>query len=213
MFTRLLSCSLLPLLMILILSGCSTSPTAQSAMKKASPHPSATAIAQRVLTVPARTFNMLNGNAAERPLRLIIPAIGVNASVEPVEILPDGNLGTPTRSPWENVGWYDLGTSPGERGSAVIDGHLDHPGGTPAVFWNLRFLHPGDDVQVLNAEGKTLDFRVIEVAFYTPEQAPVADIFGDTGGNYLNLITCAGDWIPSEHQTTLRLVVYTALVS
>ncbi len=26
---------------------------------------------------------------------------------------------------------------------------------------------------------------------------------------FLNLITCAGDWIPSQHQTTLRLVVYT----
>jgi hypothetical protein len=25
------------------------------------------------------------------------------------------------------------------------------------------------------------------------------------------LITCAGDWIPSQHQTTLRLVVYTSL--
>jgi hypothetical protein len=25
------------------------------------------------------------------------------------------------------------------------------------------------------------------------------------------LITCAGDWIPSQHQTSLRLVVYTTL--
>ena len=37
------------------------------------------------------------------------------------------------------------------------------------------------------------------------------DIFGNLGGRYLNLITCAGDWIPSQHQTTLRLVVYTSL--
>ena len=40
--------------------------------------------------------------------------------------------------------------------------------------------------------------------------APLQDIFGNRGGTYLNLITCAGDWIPSQHQTTLRLVVYTA---
>src|SRR5205823_13312782 len=138
------------------LSGCSRSIADQVATKKASPQSSATTTAQRVLAVPARTFNMLNGNAAERPLRLIIPAIGVTASVEPVEILPNGNLGTPTRSPWEDVGWYDLGTNPGERGSAVIDGHLDRPGGFPAVFWNLRSLHAGDDVQVLNAKGKML---------------------------------------------------------
>src|SRR5919205_203222 len=80
MFTRLLSYSLLPFLIILILSGCSRSLAAQVATKKASPHPSATTTVQRGLGGPARTFNMPNGNAEESPLRLMIPAIGVNAS-------------------------------------------------------------------------------------------------------------------------------------
>jgi hypothetical protein len=65
---------------------------------------------------------------------------------------------------------------------------------------------------VINAQGKTMHFRVLRIASYTPQSAPVQDIFGNTGGIYLNLITCAGTWIPSEHQTTMRLVVYTTLV-
>jgi hypothetical protein len=64
---------------------------------------------------------------------------------------------------------------------------------------------------VIDANGKTLRFRVTGIAFYSPQDAPVQEIFGNKTSAYLNLITCAGDWIPSQHQTTLRLVVYTSL--
>ena len=145
------------------------------------------------------------------PVRLVIPAIAINASVESVGIRSDSDLATPAQHPWEDVGWYDLGPHPSERGSAVIDGHLDRPGGSPAVFWRLRDIQVGDDVQVIGSAGKALHFRVTRIAYYPPDQAPLQDIFGNLGGRYLNLITCAGDWISSQHQTTLRLVVYTSL--
>jgi LPXTG-site transpeptidase (sortase) family protein len=144
--------------------------------------------------------------------RLIIPVIQVNASIEPVGVLSDGDLAVPTQNPWDGVGWYQYGPYPGARGSAVIDGHLDRPGGYPAVFWRLHQIQVGDEVLVTNNAGETLHFRVKRIAFYTPQGAPLKDIFGKGGGTYLNLITCAGDWIPSQHQTTLRLVIYTALV-
>jgi LPXTG-site transpeptidase (sortase) family protein len=154
------------------------------------------------------------GNVGESlvPLRLSIPAIGVNAFVESLGLHSNGDLATPTQNPWEDVGWYDMGPHPGDNGSAVIDGHLDRPGGYPAVFWRLRAIQMGDDVQVTNKGGNTLHFRVTRIAYYSPDRAPLQDIFGNQGGRYLNLITCAGDWIPSQRQTTLRLVVYTTLV-
>ncbi len=144
------------------------------------------------------------------PIRLLIPIIGVNAPIEAVGVRPDDNLAVPARNPWVDVGWYGSGPRPGERGSAVIDGHLDRPGGFPAVFWRLQDLHLGDEVMVIDASGKTLRFHVTGTAFYSPQEAPIQEIFGNETGTYLNLITCAGDWIPSQHQTTLRLVVYTA---
>ncbi|MFL5666996.1 MAG: class F sortase [Ktedonobacteraceae bacterium] len=159
--------------------------------------------------IPTAPNGFVSVNTAA-PVRLILPTIGVNATIEDVGILPNGELATPSHNPWDDVGWYDIGPSPGERGSAVIDGHLDRSGGYPAVFWNLHKLHVGDIVIVLNIQGKTLHFRVSRIAFYTPQTAPLQEIFGNAGGNYLNLITCAGDWIPSQHQTTLRLVVYTS---
>ncbi|MEO7021616.1 MAG: class F sortase [Ktedonobacteraceae bacterium] len=144
--------------------------------------------------------------------RLIIPSIGVNAPIEPVRRLSDGNMAVPTLEPWDTAGWYQYGPYPGERGSAVIDGHLDRPGGSPAVFWNLRNLHIGDDIMVVNSGGKVLHFRVVNMQYYTPTDAPLQTIFGNSGGTFLNLITCAGQWIPTQHQTTLRLVVHTILV-
>ncbi len=143
--------------------------------------------------------------------RLVIAAIGVNAPIEPVGVLPDGTMSPPTQDPWNDVGWYDGGPRPGEQGSAVINGHLDRPGGSPAVFWHLKQLHQGDKVIVVDTQGKTLHFHVTRIRFYAPQQAPVQDLFGNTAGRFLNVLTCAGVWRPGEHQTSLRLVVYTSL--
>ena len=59
-----------------------------------------------------------------------------------------------------------------------------------------------------DAAGTTRTFHVTRRAFYQPQEAPLQDIFGNRGGFYRNVITCAGDWIPSQQQTSLRLVVY-----
>lgn len=163
------------------------------------------------VTTPTIIPLHIAADTAANPVRLVIPTIRVDAPVEPLGIQANGDVATPTQKPWDDVGWYKLGPHPGERGSAVIDGHLDRPGGSPAVFWSLSDMRVGDDVLVMNSAGKTLHFRVTRMAFYAPQTASSQDIFGNDGGTYLNLITCAGDWIPSQHQTTLRLVVYTTL--
>lgn len=144
-------------------------------------------------------------------MRLSVPSIGISAPVEQVGILANGDMATPTRNPWIDAGWYAAGPLPGEQGSAVIDGHLDRPGGAPAVFWYLRNVRAGDAVYVTEKDGQHLRFHVTRIAYYTPQDAPLQDIFGNRSGTFLNLITCAGDWIPDQHQTTLRLVVYTTL--
>jgi hypothetical protein len=202
---------LVALVMILVLGACGNSASETAELPPARTNAGISTPTMGILaTQPAR--RMAAGPIPLLiPVRLVIPAIEINASVESVGIQSDSDLATPTRHPWEDVGWYDLGPFPSERGSAVIDGHLDRPGGYPAVFWRLRDIQVGDDVQVIGSAGKALHFRVTRIAYYPPDQAPLQDIFGNLGGKYLNLITCSGDWIPSQHQTTLRLVVYTSL--
>ncbi len=145
--------------------------------------------------------------------RLLVPSLHIDAPIEEVGRTADGSMEVPAQQQWDGVGWYKYGPVPGEKGSAVIDGHLDRPGGSPAVFWYLHELHAGDTVMVVTHDGKTLRFSVTMLQRYAPEQAPLANIFGDQSGSYLNLITCAGQWIASEHQTTQRLVVYATLMA
>ncbi len=202
--------SVFALVTLCLLAGCGTAQ--QAAKTSASPtlHHAVTPTVMPTATQAATpTPTPQPTPAVAEPTRLLIAAIGLNAAIEHVGIAANGDLATPTQHPWDDAGWYTNGPRPGEEGSAVIDGHLDRPGGYPAVFWNLRYLHVGDSVIVQNAQGKEYHFSVTRLAWYSPQQAPVQEIFGTTGGIYLNLITCAGTWIPSEHQTTLRLVVYT----
>ena len=207
---------IVPLLCLaLLLGACSTQTQAVKATPTPSvsaPAPSPTPSPTAVVPTPTATPTPVPARPIGAPVRLQIPAIGVNASIEDLGLTAQGDLATPAQSPWEDVGWYKNGPRPGEEGSAVINGHLDRPGGYPAVFWNLRELGIGASVMVLDAHNKLLRFRVVRVASYAPASAPLQEIFGTTGGTYLNLITCAGTWIPAQSQTTLRLVVYTELV-
>jgi LPXTG-site transpeptidase (sortase) family protein len=170
---------------------------------------------QPVSVMPTRTTHPINASSTPvsvgQPVRLIIPAIHLDTAVEAVGLNAGGDMDTPQEHPLDSVGWYNMGPQPGERGSAVIGGHLDRPGGAPAVFWYLNDLRVGDDVMVVSSQGRTLHFRVTHMQVYQPQSAPLQAIFGDMSGKYLNLITCAGYWIPSEHQTAQRLVVYTSL--
>ena len=199
---------LLALTVTLALGGCAQGLTSQPSQKpEGSPPPASSPLAHHTtnsVVIPA-------ADVKANPARLLIPAIGVNAFIESVGVTPGGELAVPQHHPWDDVGWYTAGPRPGERGSAVIDGHLDRTGGSPAVFWRLRDMRVGDQVVVIDAAGKTLKFHVREIEYYTPQNAPIQQIFGNFNGSYLNLITCAGDWIASQHQTTLRLVVYTSL--
>lgn len=145
------------------------------------------------------------------PIHISIPSIGVNAVVEPVGLLSTGNLDTPHTNPWDSTGWYDHGVRPGDVGSAVIDGHVDRPGGGPAVFWNLQYMKAGDEISITTGSSQTLHFYVTKRIAYDADTAPLQTIFGNTSGTYLNLITCAGDWIPSEGQTSERMVVFAHL--
>ncbi len=80
---------------------------------------------------PARTLGSLTGGvpaqtsgtsgAVASPTsyrpggRLVIPTIGVDASIEPVGVSSDGNLAVPTQKPWDGVGWYQYGPYPGAQ--------------------------------------------------------------------------------------------------
>ncbi len=147
---------------------------------------------------------------AAAPVTLSIPSVHVHAAVEEVGMTPDRHMDVP-QSVWD-VGWFDLGPRPGETGNAVIDGHLDSKTGT-AVFWNLKKVKPGDDIEVTAQDGTQYHFTVTRTQSYNEDAAPLTEIFGSSGGIHLNLITCGGKWDKAKHQYQERLAVFTDLAS
>lgn len=139
------------------------------------------------------------------PVRLRIPAIGVNAPVEQVSQKADGTMGTPTT--FGDVAWYEPGSKPGAPGNAVFAGHVDNALTTAGVFEHLGDLKAGDYVSVEDAQGKTLLYRVVSSQSYPASQAPLEQIFATAGPAQLVLITCTGQWVTSQKQYDQRLVV------
>lgn len=138
------------------------------------------------------------------PARLKIPSIGVNAKVESVGIKEDGSMATPSN--FDNVAWYSPGAKPGGQGSAVFAGHVNNALLRSGVFERLAEIKTGDYVTVEDAAGKALVYRVSSLRVYEPN-APTDALFATSGPPRIVLITCAGDWIPSERSYDKRLVV------
>ncbi len=144
------------------------------------------------------------------PVRLRIPAIGVDAEIEAVGQTRSGAMDVPTQV--DNVAWYELGALPGEIGNAVIAGHLDRVTGAPAVFWDLTDLQEGDSIYVIDGQGTEHHYQVTKSKSYPYDKSPIAEIFGFSLGSHLNLITCRGTWNRGRQTYSNRYVVYTELV-
>ncbi len=143
------------------------------------------------------------------PVYVQIPSIQVAAIIEPVGITPEGAMDVP-QDP-NDVAWYKFGPKPGEKGSAVIDGHLDGEQGLTAVFKDLDKVVVGGTVEIKDESNKILKFVIRDKKLYDVG-ADTTAIFKKDDGIYLNIITCAGEWDKQAHDYTKRLVVFTELV-
>jgi LPXTG-site transpeptidase (sortase) family protein len=142
------------------------------------------------------------------PQSIEIPAIGVKAEIENVGRIENGQMGVPEGM--DTVGWFEPGPLPGERGNAVMAGHVDSKTG-PAVFYKLDQLKKGDEIIVKSADGESKTFVVTGMESYPRKDAPVEDIFDFSYSSNLNLITCTGDFDRQAKTHEERLVVYTSL--
>ena len=124
-----------------------------------------------------------------RPVRLVIPVLGVNATLIRLGLLASGALQVPSDS--SVAGWYTGSSRPGATGPAVIAGHIDSRTG-PAVFYRLAGLRPGDKVYVRRADGTLVVFHVTKVAAFPKSAFPTGAVYDPTPDAELRLITCGG---------------------
>jgi sortase (surface protein transpeptidase) len=144
------------------------------------------------------------------PVALSIPAIDLEVSLSELGLNPDGTVEVPTDI--QQPGWFHLGPSPGQVGSAVILGHVDSYLG-PGIFFQLPTLLAGDQVAVTLADGVVAHFVVNTVVMYAKDQFPTSLVYASHGFQALQLITCGGTFDPDTGHYLSNVVVYTTFVS
>ncbi len=145
------------------------------------------------------------------PTRIAIPSIGVQAAVISLGLEQNGTLQVPPVEDDDPAGWYDGSPVPGTVGPAVIVGHTTVGAYGNGVFHRLGELKPGDQIIVDKADGRSASFTVRRIELYPREQFPTSEVYGDTAGPALRLVTCAGT--QSDRGYSESLVVYADLTS
>lgn len=142
---------------------------------------------------------------ALRPTRVALPSIAVDAPIIDLGIAGDGHVQVPSQP--QDAGWLATSPAPGQRGPAVILGHVDSTSG-PAVFYPLRRLAVGDPIVVTRRDGSRVRFTVDGVRRFAKADFPTQATYGPVPGPALRLITCDGPYDRSAGGYQDNLVVF-----
>lgn len=133
------------------------------------------------------------GESETEPRHIAIPAIRVNTQVVSLGNISPERIMPPAR--YDEVGWYRHGTVPGERGTALLYGHLDNGLGLSGVFAHLHKLREGDEVYVVSGRGEELRFVVEKSETYHYQEVPASVLSSNSDIPRIVLVTCAGKWV------------------
>ncbi|WP_377296492.1 class F sortase [Planomonospora venezuelensis] len=141
------------------------------------------------------------------PSRIDIPSLGIKAPLMKLGVT-DGEVELPPYEKPEVAGWVKDTAVPGDRGAAVILGHVDTKS-DPAVFYELRKMRAGQAIEVVRSDGRVAQYRVDSIEQVDKDSFPADRVYLEDG---LRLITCGGkfDWDRNEYDD--NVIVYATLV-
>ncbi|GAA3092642.1 hypothetical protein GCM10017562_74940 [Streptomyces roseofulvus] len=149
--------------------------------------------------------------AVPAPRELVIPRLGLRAPIDRVGVADDGQMEVP-KDP-DRVGWYRYSPAPGaDRGSSVVVGHVDAKGLGLGVLYGLTEVRKGDRVRVVRDDGTTLTYEITARRTLTKAALVRSAVFDRDGPALLNLVTCAGPYLPDKGGYQNNLVVTAAEV-
>lgn len=178
----------------LVLAGCATAEP--QAAPPAKPVPSSVPV-----SVPFKGL---------RPTSVKIPKIGAESSLLAVAVKTDGSISVPSVHTPMQAAWYKLSPVPGDVGPAIVLGHVDGDK-KPGIFYKLKDLVPGDEVDVDRSDGRKLKFVVDRVTQVPKDTFPREAVYGNSDKPELRLITCGGAFDHAEHSYQDNIVVYANL--
>jgi sortase (surface protein transpeptidase) len=144
------------------------------------------------------------------PVRVVIPAIGVDARIVPLGLNRDRTMQVPSNR--ANAGWFKPGPEPGEQGAAVIVGHLATKAGA-GVFFRLSKLRRGSLIEVRLKDGSTVTFVAKSMLRVAKSRFPTRRVYARTAQPTLRLITCAGAFNRATGHHTDNYIVFASVLT
>ncbi|MEU5871463.1 class F sortase [Glycomyces sp. NPDC047369] len=141
------------------------------------------------------------------PTRVDIDRLDVHAPLTALGLDFRGNFEVPAMWRPQDAGWFEPGPTPGEFGPTVLMGHVDTKKG-PAVFFAVKRLEQGDEIEVTRADGIVVVYKVTDVKSYSKKRLPYEDVFGIAPKPVLRLITCGGEFDRDAGDYTENIVVF-----
>ena len=145
---------------------------------------------------------------APDPVRVRSDAVDITSDMIPLGKDDEGRLEVPEDA--HTAGWWTGRANPGERGPAVIVGHVDSREG-PGAFWELPGLEEGDRVTVDREDGTSVHWRVDRVEEHPKDEFPTDAVYGDTDEPTLRMITCSGFFDPEVRSYDQNTIVFFTL--
>lgn len=184
-------------------------PTAQVLSASSPEAPSRTPVPAPSPSAPTPTESVTSPLPVPLPVSISIPAIDVQSELITVGLNPDGSLEVPQPGPdYDKAAWFDGSPRPGEVGPSTIEGHVDSAKNGPSVFYELGALVPGDLVEVTAEDGSLVTFVVDDVRAFPKDDFPTAEVYGNTEGPELRLITCGGPFDSTAGSYEKNIVVF-----
>jgi sortase (surface protein transpeptidase) len=112
----------------------------------------------------------------------------------------------------DRTGWYRFGPAPGQRGSAVIAGHVDDVEQGLGALAPLRTAGAGDEFAVTDAEGTTTRWVVVARELIRKRALPLDELFRRDGPPRLTLLTCGGPFLEEYRSYRDNVVVVAELL-
>ena len=144
--------------------------------------------------------------ARSTPTALDVPAIGVHTTgLIDLGLTAAGAMEVPEGA--TTAGWFALSPVPGEVGPAVLAAHVNYDK-VPGVFARLHEMKVGDTAVVTRSDGTSVRFTAYRVERFSKSAFPTAEVYGNTAGPELRLVTCGGDFDRAAHSYRDNVVVF-----
>jgi len=145
--------------------------------------------------------------AAFQPALLVIEKLRVLAPIEVKGLDARNVMEAPDRP--TDAAWYRFTARPGSGSNAVFSGHRDSgQAGTPAIFWHLDQLGPGDAIAVVSERQTQILYRVTKTWDFSVTSIPMEQVLAADPGDEVTLITTSGTYVRGgyDHRLVVRAV-------